>query len=393
MAPSPARRAAGRYLGRLRSGAGNRAAAPSRAGGHGDRRRPQRRPVRAGSGGPDAARGPVCGRHLLRPSGRLDAAQGGGSRRTGPPGRPAHLGRGGRVSRRSCSAGTRHRLLPPDAPHPATGRWRRLRARCLCGGPARDRLPRRWPASGRTRGLARRGRRRVGGDPEVRRGRRWPTGCRTGARRLRVGGGKGAVLHDAVGRARPGNRPPALSGVVPPPRSRSRPASERRCPRAWGGSRRGSGRRRRSSRVASAARTDAAGPKFASRACRRGRPASGATSTIARPWASPAASASAEEPGRNVRQKAGLNGAILNARWHQFATILSYKIEERGGQVATVPARFTSQTCAACGVVDARSRGSQARCRLEGTSRFPKIPVVHGGEDVRVLSSLDARGS
>jgi hypothetical protein len=43
--------------------------------------------------------------------------------------------------------------------------------------------------------------------------------------------------------------------------------------------------------------------------------------------------------------------------------------------------------------VDARSRGSQARCRLEGTSRFPKIPVVHGGEDVRVLSSLDARGS
>ncbi|WP_428833819.1 hypothetical protein [Methylorubrum populi] len=61
--------------------------------------------------------------------------------------------------------------------------------------------------------------------------------------------------------------------------------------------------------------------------------------------------------------------------------------------VATVPARFTSQTCAACGVVDARSRGSQARCRLEGTSRFPKIPVVHGGGDVKVLSSLDARGS
>lgn len=67
------------------------------------------------------------------------------------------------------------------------------------------------------------------------------------------------------------------------------------------------------------------------------------------------------EPGRNVRQKAGLNRVILNVGWHQFATILTYKMEERGGQVVTVPARFTSQTCAACGVVDARSRESQAR--------------------------------
>jgi putative transposase len=67
------------------------------------------------------------------------------------------------------------------------------------------------------------------------------------------------------------------------------------------------------------------------------------------------------EPGRNVRQKAGLNRGILNAGWHRFATLLTYKMEERGGQVVTVPARFTSQTCAACGVVDARSRESQAR--------------------------------
>ena len=67
------------------------------------------------------------------------------------------------------------------------------------------------------------------------------------------------------------------------------------------------------------------------------------------------------EPGQNVRQKAGLNRVILNAGWHQFATILTYKMEERGGQVVSVPARFTSQTCAACGVVDARSRESQAR--------------------------------
>jgi putative transposase len=69
----------------------------------------------------------------------------------------------------------------------------------------------------------------------------------------------------------------------------------------------------------------------------------------------------AETPGRNVRQKAGLNRAILSAGWYQFATILTYKMKERDGRVVSVSARFTSQTCAACGVVDARSRKSQAR--------------------------------
>jgi putative transposase len=74
-----------------------------------------------------------------------------------------------------------------------------------------------------------------------------------------------------------------------------------------------------------------------------------------------AARSTIAEPGCNVRQRAALNRNIRNAGWHQLATILSYKMVERGGQVVTVPARFTSQTCAACGVVDARSRESQAR--------------------------------
>ncbi|MEN3226288.1 transposase [Methylorubrum rhodesianum] len=81
------------------------------------------------------------------------------------------------------------------------------------------------------------------------------------------------------------------------------------------------------------------------------------------------------EPGRQVRQKAGLNRAILNAGWHAFAMILSYKMEERGGQVVTVPARFTSQTCAACGVVDARSRESQAVFRCIGCGHLDNADV------------------
>jgi putative transposase len=33
-----------------------------------------------------------------------------------------------------------------------------------------------------------------------------------------------------------------------------------------------------------------------------------------------------EEPGRNVRQKAGLNRSILNQGWRSFETILAYKL-------------------------------------------------------------------
>jgi putative transposase len=66
------------------------------------------------------------------------------------------------------------------------------------------------------------------------------------------------------------------------------------------------------------------------------------------------------EPGRRIRQKAGLNRSILEQCWRQFADRLDYKLTERGGVLISVPAAYTSQTCASCGVVDARSRKSQA---------------------------------
>lgn len=72
------------------------------------------------------------------------------------------------------------------------------------------------------------------------------------------------------------------------------------------------------------------------------------------------AAGTAEAPGRNVRQKAGLNRSILEQCWGSFARNLDYKLSERGGTLISVPAAYTSQTCASCGVVDARSRKSQA---------------------------------
>ena len=66
-----------------------------------------------------------------------------------------------------------------------------------------------------------------------------------------------------------------------------------------------------------------------------------------------------EEPGVNVAQKAGLNRAILDAGWSRFVTMLRYKTEVQGARVIEVPAHHSSQTCSACGVVDAGSRREQ----------------------------------
>ncbi|MBC7168762.1 transposase [Phenylobacterium sp.] len=72
------------------------------------------------------------------------------------------------------------------------------------------------------------------------------------------------------------------------------------------------------------------------------------------------AAGTVEAPGKNVRQKAGLNRSILDKGWGMFATFLRYKLEERGGELIMVEPAYTSQTCAACGVISRESRKSQS---------------------------------
>lgn len=67
-----------------------------------------------------------------------------------------------------------------------------------------------------------------------------------------------------------------------------------------------------------------------------------------------------DEPGRNVRAKAGLNRAIADSAWGELRELLTYKLEERGGQFVAVPAQYTSQTCAECGYRGAENRPSRA---------------------------------
>ncbi|XVQ84964.1 RNA-guided endonuclease InsQ/TnpB family protein [Microbispora siamensis] len=67
-----------------------------------------------------------------------------------------------------------------------------------------------------------------------------------------------------------------------------------------------------------------------------------------------------EQPGSRVRQKAGLNRAILAKGWGGLLTALGHKARYNGSRVVRVPAAYTSQRCSACGVVDAKFRESQA---------------------------------
>lgn len=69
----------------------------------------------------------------------------------------------------------------------------------------------------------------------------------------------------------------------------------------------------------------------------------------------------AADPGRNVAQKAGLNRSVLDVAWGEIRRQLAYKTARRGGLLLEVPARNTSRTCPACGVVDAASRVSRDR--------------------------------
>jgi putative transposase len=54
-------------------------------------------------------------------------------------------------------------------------------------------------------------------------------------------------------------------------------------------------------------------------------------------------------PGKKVRQKAGLNRAVLDASFAEFRRQLEYKLAWRGGRVVVVPPAYTSQRCSCCG--------------------------------------------
>ena len=63
-----------------------------------------------------------------------------------------------------------------------------------------------------------------------------------------------------------------------------------------------------------------------------------------------------EKPGRQVKQKSGLNRSILASGWGSWERKLAYK----AGDLRKVDPAYTSQTCSRCGHVDKSNRPSQA---------------------------------
>jgi transposase len=95
-----------------------------------------------------------------------------------------------------------------------------------------------------------------------------------------------------------------------------------------------------------------------------------------------------EGPGRNVRQKAGLNREILRSGWGLLVRRLEDKAPSRVERIA--PA-FTSQRCSACRHVDERSRESQAHfvCTACG---FACNADVNAARNIAAGHAVTARG-
>jgi len=95
-----------------------------------------------------------------------------------------------------------------------------------------------------------------------------------------------------------------------------------------------------------------------------------------------------DRPGRGVRQKAGLNRGILASGWG----LLAHRLEDKAsGRVQKVSPAYTSQRCSACGIVDGKSRESQANfaCRSCG---YACNADVNAAKNIAAGHAVTARG-
>jgi putative transposase len=109
---------------------------------------------------------------------------------------------------------------------------------------------------------------------------------------------------------------------------------------------------------------------------------------LASVFACPGTGCSPRPPGRNVRQKAGLNRGILRSGWG----LLVRRLEDKApGRVEKIRPALTSQRCPACGQADRDSRESQAvfRCTACG---FAGHADVNAAINIAAGHAVTARG-
>ena len=100
------------------------------------------------------------------------------------------------------------------------------------------------------------------------------------------------------------------------------------------------------------------------------------------------ATGTAEQPGRNVAQKAGLSRGISTAGWGLLVRRLQDKAP---GRVQKVPPAYTSQRCSACGHTAKESRESQAAFRCVACG-FACNADVNAAKNIAAGHAVKARG-
>ena len=101
-----------------------------------------------------------------------------------------------------------------------------------------------------------------------------------------------------------------------------------------------------------------------------------------------------EEPGRRVKQKSGLNKAMLRFSPHQLVSSLEWALLKHGGYMTKVNPAYTSQTCPSCGHCEKENRPTQAefKCRQCGYANNADVVgainvLNRGGQSLRCLPS------
>jgi putative transposase len=103
---------------------------------------------------------------------------------------------------------------------------------------------------------------------------------------------------------------------------------------------------------------------------------------------SASAKGTADNPGKNVRAKAGLNKAVLDQGWSELLRQLDYKLSRRGGELVRVSPRDTSRACSRCGYVSENNRKSQSRFECTACGL-----MMHADENAAInIATLGQRG-
>ena len=111
------------------------------------------------------------------------------------------------------------------------------------------------------------------------------------------------------------------------------------------------------------------------------------------------ASGTLENPGRKVKQKAGLNRSILDQGWGEFGRQLEYKLRWLGGLFLKVEPQYTSQKCSCCGHTQPENRkGLKFKCLACGFEAHADINaainiLTAGLAVIACGDSLEVRGS